>query len=130
MENQLYTVTLNDLGTYTAHVVANSPEAATAIAKEELWNAFVKPAGFKLDKRETDADASVAKHQPHLVHSVATWYRMKCAQMIPATTEAEAKEHFRRLLELDGPIEYATGEEMVGDLIVEQCPPNGGPTNA
>lgn len=130
MENQLYTVTLTDLGTYTAQVVANSPEAAAAIAKEQLWNALVKPTGFKITKRETDADAYIAKHQPHLLHSVTTWYRMKCAKLIPATTEAEAKEHFRRLLELDGPVHCATGDEIMGDIIVEQSLPNGGPTNA
>lgn len=130
MENQLYTVTLTDLGTYTAAVVANSPEAASAIAKEQLWSAYRAPSGFKLDKRETDAKAQVAIRQPHLMHSVSVWYQTRCADMIPATTEAEAKEHFKRLLALNGPFDSMCGEERFGEMTIEQSVPNGGPSNA
>lgn len=104
MENQLYTVTLTDLGTYTAAVVANSPEAASAIAKEQLWSAYRAPSGFKLDKRETDAKAQVAIRQPHLMHSVSVWYQTRCADMIPATTEAEAKETLQKTAGSERPL--------------------------
>ena len=130
MENVLYTVTLTDLGSYTTEVVAKSPEEAEAIAKGLLWDGFAKPAGLKINKRETDADASVAQRQPRLLHSVTAWYRMKCTQMVPATTNEEAITHFRRLLDLNGPFHCLTGEEMMGDVIVEQSSPNGGSPNA
>lgn len=130
MENQLYTVTLTDLGTYTAAIVANSPEAATAIAKEQLWGAYRTPSGFKTDKRETDAKAQVAARQPHLMHSVQVWCQMRCAQMVPATTEDEAKEHFKRILALNGPFDCMCGETRLGEMSIEQSAPNGGPNNA
>lgn len=130
MENQLYTVTLTDLGTYTAAIVANSPEAATAIAKEQLWGAYRTPSGFKTDKRETDAKAQVAIRQPYLMHSVSLWYQVRCAYQVPATTEAEAKEHVRRLIELNGPFDSMSGENRLGDMTIEQSVPNGGSINA
>lgn len=101
METLLYTVNLTDLGTYTARVAARYPEEATIIAKQLLWFAFAKPAGFAIETRETEAEAKVTEPQPHLVHSVTTWQQMKCAQLIPASNEAEASEHFRRLMKLN-----------------------------
>ena len=130
METLLYTVTLNDLGTYTARVAARYPEEAVTIAKELLWDAFTKPTGFAIVKRETEAEATVAQQQPHLVHSVTTWQRMKCAQMIPATDESEAIMHFQRLMKLNGCVEYFNGEERGGEYVVEQSSPNGGRNNA
>lgn len=130
MKPQLYNVTLTDLGSYTADVVASSPEEAKAIAKEQLWEAFRKPLGYKITKRETDAAPTPATSQPPFVHSVTTLYKAKCAVMLPATTEAEAKEHFRRLLHLNGPVDFFTGEESFTDFIVDQTTPNGGSSNA
>jgi len=130
VENQLYTVTLTDLGTFTADVVANSPEEATAIAKEQLWAAYRSPAGFKTDKRETDGKAEIAARQPYLMHSVSLWYQVRCAYQVPATTETEAKEHVRRLIELNGPFDSMSGENRLGDMTIEQSVPNGGPRNA
>lgn len=126
----IYTVTLTDLGSYTADIAANPPEEAMAIAKEQLWVAFRKPLGFKITKRETDAAAGPSTSQPPFVHSITTLYKAKCAMMLPATTEAEAKEHFRRLIHLNGPVEFFSGEESFTDFIVEQTIPDGGSTNA
>lgn len=128
--NALYKVSLTDLGTYTADIVANSPEAAVAIAKEQLWKGFAAPRGFDIQKRETDGTASLAMVQPPLVHTVTAWHQTECALEVPAHTEAEAAEHFRRLLDLSGPIEAMTGTERLSSITVTQCSPNGGHTNA
>ncbi len=129
MEPKLYKVDLTQHASYFADIVATTPDEACNIARQQLTN-MLPPQGFTREKHDTTATAIPAPVQPSTVHSVVTWYKLECAQMVPANSEAEAKEHFRRLIACNGPFNYHTGEDAMSTMVVEQSSPNGGPRNA
>ena len=70
MSTQLYTVTLDDLGTYQATVAADTEHEAATIAKTVLFDEVTNtvPVGVTITKQDTGAVATVAAEQPQAVH--------------------------------------------------------------
>lgn len=115
MNTQLYTVTLDDLGTYTVTVAADSPEAAESIAKGVLFEEDVTPGnGLRIAKREAEAHAVLAADQPIRKFQVKGTYTLDFFLTVPASTREEAERHARRLYEATPfPWEHDSGEDHV-----------------
>lgn len=125
MKLNAYTVTITDLITYTATIVATSPAEAETIAKLTLTSHGNPPEGFTSGERTTQAEAQLPTRQPTQLFETATWYRVKYVLSIPAESEAEAREHFKRFVydNLALP-NLDPAEDHHGEIVVESSCPN------
>jgi hypothetical protein len=122
MSTQLYTVTLNDLGSYRITVAADTPSEAASIAKTVLHEEMTHlPDGATIVKRETEAKAEIADEQPLRTFTVNGIYQLDFSLTVPATTRAEAERHARRLYEVNGgPFEFCHDGGDVVRLVAEE----------
>ena len=108
MSTQLYTVTVTDLGSYRITVAADSPSEAEGIARTVLFEEMTSlPPEASIAKREAEAKAEVAEHQPIRLFRVTGTYEVEFYLTVPAASRAEAERHARRLYEQNcGPFEF------------------------
>jgi hypothetical protein len=117
MSLQLYTVTLTDLGEYTATVAADTPAEAESIARTILQDeAMSFPVGLVVVKRETQAAAVVAALQPENRYNVRATYSLDfCIDKVPGFNNYEAEIHAKRIYdESCGPFEFEHCGDNVG----------------
>ena len=122
MGSQLYTVTLTDLGTYTATVAADTPAEAHSVPKTILWeDATVVPPGLALVKRDTDAVATLSAEVPIRQYRVRATYRLDFAMIVPAANASQAEQHAKRLYAVNcGPFEFEHEGDRVGPFMAEE----------
>jgi hypothetical protein len=120
--NQLFTVTLTDLGTYRVTVAAGTPAEAQSIAKGILFEeATTLPPGMTIVKREADAIVEPARDLPIRQFRVSGSYSLDFAMTVPAASRDEAERHARRLYEENcGPFEFETGDDRVGPFTARE----------
>jgi hypothetical protein len=113
--NQLFTVTLTDLGTYTLTVAAETPADAESIAKDVLFEeATTLPPGMEIRKREADAKAEPAAEPPLRQYRVTGAYTLDLLFTVPAGSPAEAERHAKRLYDAEPfPWDHSTGEPQL-----------------
>lgn len=111
----LYTVTLNDLGSYRFTVAADSPREAEGIAKSVLYEEMTTLLdGIAILKRETEATVEPATELPVRQYRVTGRFELTFVETVPAASAREAERHVRRLYESNcGPFEF---EHDGGDL--------------
>jgi hypothetical protein len=116
MRNELYTVTLTDLGEYTVTVAACSVDEAQSIAKEVLHEEAYTPAqGLVGIKRTTEAKAILAEPQPTRTFDVSATYMLDFSMKVPASDRSEAQQHAKRLYQANaGPFEFDHDGDRVG----------------
>ncbi len=113
--NQLFTVTLTDLGTYDVTVAAKNPKEAASIARGVLFEEATQlPPGMRIVKREAEAKAEPATEPPVRQYDVHGSYTVDFFIQVPAANGEEAERHARRIYEAEPfPWEHATGEERI-----------------
>ena len=120
MSNRLFTVTLTDLGVYTATVCAADEAEAQNIAREMLREeATTLPPELSIVKREVEAEAQVdpAAEGMATKFDVSATYSLDFAMTVLATTRDEAERHARRLYEENcGPFEFDHGGDRVSSF--------------
>jgi len=93
-----YTVSLTDLVSYTATIVAHTAEQAEHIATRTLFANAKLPMGYAIADRATDTHATLRSPQPPTLFETSTWYSLRYVLDVPAQSEDEAREHFKRLV--------------------------------
>jgi hypothetical protein len=116
MNNQLYTVTLTDLGEYTVTVAAETSREAESIAKNILCEEAFSPVdSLIIGKRTCEAKASLTEAQPARTFDVSATYMLDFSMKVPASTSSEAEQHAKRLYEVNcGPHEFEHDGDRVG----------------
>lgn len=114
--NQLFTVTLTDLGEYTLTVVAGTISEAERIAKTVLCEEAYSPTdGLVITKRTCEAKAVLAEAQLARSYDVSATYMFDFSMKVPAATRTEAEQHARRLYDENmGPFEFDHDGDRVG----------------
>jgi hypothetical protein len=119
MSNRIFTVTLTDLGTYTATVCAGDETEARNIAKTMLLEeAITLPPALTIVKRDTEAKAEIdpAEEGSSTTFDVRATYSLDFEMTVLAKTHAEAERHARRLYQENcGPFEF----DHCGDRVSE-----------
>ena len=120
--NQLYTVTLTDLGEYTVTVAAHSADQAARIAKEVLYEeAFTPVQGLVATKRTTEAKAALAETQSPRCYDVSATYMLDFSLQVPASSRSEAEQHAKRLYAVNaGPYEFEHDGDRVGPFTARE----------
>lgn len=117
MSYRLYTVTLADLGTYVATVVACDAREAEGIAKTMLYEEATRlPPELSLVNRETSAqtEADPALNGEATRYTVAATYSLDFEVDIPALDPQAAVRHVRRIYQENcGPFEF----DQCGDRV-------------
>ena len=123
--NQLFTVTLTDLGTYTVTVAACSLAEAQSVAKTILFEeATSLPPGMSIIKREAEAIAEPAKDLPIRQFRVSGVYSIDFAMTVPAANREEAERHAMRLYDENcGPFEFETVNARLGPFSAREMAP-------
>lgn len=107
---RLYTVTLTDLGTYTATVCACCEDEARRIAKTMLTDeATTLPPELAIVNREVSAAAEInpVAEREATNFQVSGTYSLDFEVMVPASLPGEAERHVRRLYEENcGPFDF------------------------
>jgi len=98
MTNQLFTVTITDLGPYKVNVAAGTLDEAQRIAKTIPFEEATRlPDTMSIVKRESEALAEPARDLPIRQFNVSATYKLDFAMTVPAGTRQEAAEHAKRL---------------------------------
>ena len=119
MSYRIYTVTLTDLGTYTATVCACTEDEARSIARTMLTEeATTPPPELTIVRREVEAKAEIdpAAEGEATRFDVSATYSLDFELTVLAATPGAAERHARRLYDENyGPFEF----DHCGDRVSE-----------
>ena len=113
--NQLFTVTLTDLGEYEITVAAHDASEAEHIAKAVLLDEATKlPPGMRIVKRDAEARAAIKTDAPARLYDVDATYTLRFSIRVPAFTSEEAKRHAQRIYDAEPfPWEHGVCDDAV-----------------
>lgn len=120
MSYRIYTVTLTDLGTYTATVCACTEDEAHNIARTMLFEEATRlPPELAIVKREAEAKAEIdpAEEGCSTKFDVRATYSLDFEMTVLAKTDDEAERHARRLYQENcGPFDFDHCGDRVSDF--------------
>ncbi len=100
--NQLFTVTITDLGEYEVTVAACNAAEACAIAQKALFEEATKlPPGMRLIKRDADTKTELKTEVPVRQYDVDATYTVRFSIRVPANSSEEAQRHARRIYDAE-----------------------------
>ena len=116
--NKIFTVTLTDLGEYTATVAANDEREAALVARAMLLEEATRlPEGLVVVKRDCETNPALAEVQPASLFEVHATYMLDFSMKVLADSRWQAGEHARRLYEVNqGPFEFTHEGDRVSDF--------------
>lgn len=116
--SKIFTITLTDLGEYTATVAAYDEREAALIAKAMLFEEATQlPLGLTIVKRDCETVAKPADVQPTSVFDVRATYMLDFSIKVPAESRGQAEAHARRLYEANmGPFDFDHDGGRVSDF--------------
>lgn len=113
--NQLFKVSLTDLGEYELTVAAFKAAEAESIAKAVLLDEATRlPAGMRVTAREVQAQADLAPEQPLRRFDVHGTYTIEFSIRVPATSAEDAKRHAARIYDQEP---HPWEHDVAGDFL-------------